>query len=427
MNIKLSTYKVFAIVALFFSSCSDMMNNAIDTDKIEPIEVSYKVSAATGFIEKGANVIPDPNFSTQGVEVVFTNNNTGAIVKGFIDEDCIVTVSLVPGVYSVSVTGTTKHEGSEYYLNGNVSSLSFLRSVSKVEAIASGSGMIIRPAKVSSLCFSEIYYCGVASYYFRDQTYQIYNNGEETVYLDGICFAQLEPNIATATPPTWPDEDGTDNYVYGKMIWQFPGSGTDYPLAPGESVVVVQEARDHTKNNPNSYDNSMADWECNTGNVTRDNAAVDNMPYIFYAGYLNTMQWLTSVFGGAFVLYQGDADNLLNKSYYEDPSHLQAPVNESTRYAKIPAGMILDGIELLTNMDAMNMKRIPGFIDAGGTSVGATYCGKSVSRKVIGTRTDGTPIYSDTNNSTYDFQINDHPVIRRDSQKAPSWSKAYNK
>ncbi len=32
------------------------------------------------------------------------------------------------------------------------------------------------------------------------------------------------------------------------------------------------------------------------------------------------------------------------------------------------------------------MKRIPGFVDAGGTSVGATYCGKSVCRKVTGYR-----------------------------------------
>jgi predicted ABC-type ATPase len=75
-------------------------------------------------------------------------------------------------------------------------------------------------------------------------------------------------------------------------------------------------------------------------------------------------------------------------------------------------------------MSALNMKRIPGFVDAGGTSVETTYIGKSVSRKVIGKRADGTPIYQDTNNSTNDFQVNDTPAIRRDSQKIPTWSRA---
>ena len=73
-------------------------------------------------------------------------------------------------------------------------------------------------------------------------------------------------------------------------------------------------------------------------------------------------------------------------------------------------------------MNAMNMKRIPGFVDAGGTSVEATYCGKTVSRKVVEKRADGTPKYQDTNNSTEDFQVNDKPVIRRNGEKVPSWT-----
>ena len=60
---------------------------------------------------------------------------------------------------------------------------------------------------------------------------------------------------------------------------------------------------------------------------------------------------------------------------------------------KIAAGDVMDGVELLPNMFSFDMKRIPGFVDAGGTSVGATYCGKSVCRKVTGYREDGTPLY----------------------------------
>lgn len=132
------------------------------------------------------------------------------------------------------------------------------------------------------MCFREIYYCGVTPYYFRDQTYEIYNNGDEVFYLDSLCFAQLEPNVATATLPVWPDEDGVDNYVYGIVVWQISGSGKDYPLQPGESFLIVQEARDHRVNNASSFDNSMAEWEAWSGNAGRDNPEVPNIAYVFW-------------------------------------------------------------------------------------------------------------------------------------------------
>ena len=93
---------------------------------------------------------------------------------------------------------------------------------------------------------------------------------------------------------------------------------------------------------------------------------------------------------------------------------------------KIAAGDVMDGVELLPNMFSFDMKRIPGFVDAGGTSVEATYCGKSVCRKVTGYREDGTPLYQDTNNSTDDFEVMDQPMIRRNGEKVPAWSPALN-
>ena len=413
---------ILALAGAALSSCIEMMKDAQDVPTAEPISVSYKVNAATGFIPKGGSVTPDPNFSTAGVKVTFTNVTTGQVFETETGSDCFATVDIDPGVYSIGISGTANYNGSKYLINGNVPSISLFETVTKEEAENDEAfNLTVRPAKVGSLCISEIYYCGVAPYYFRDQTYQFYNNGDEVVYLDGVCFAQLHPNIATANLPSWPDEDGTDNYVYGMMVWQFPGTGKDYPLNPGESVIVVQEARDHTQNNPNSFDNSSAEWECWTGNASRVNLDVANMPLLFYTGTLNKMQWLTSVFGAAFCLYMPE-DGIVDSSYYSNTgTHVQSEVNKTAKYAKITADSILDGIELLPNMSSLNMKRIPGFVDAGGTSVGGTYLGKTVSRKVIDTRSDGTPIYQDTNNSTDDFQINDSPALRRNGEKAPAW------
>ena len=92
------------------------------------------------------------------------------------------------------------------------------------------------------------------------------------------------------------------------------------------------------------------------------------------------------------------------------------------QFARMPVGDILDAVELIPTMSDLNMKRIPGIIDSGAASVGGTYLGKSICRKVVATRDDGTPIYQDTNNSTDDFEVMDRPAIRRNGEKRPSWS-----
>lgn len=417
-------FKLFfglTLVALF-SSCISMVENAQDVPVVERIEVSYKIAATTSFQEKGGEVIPDPNFSANGLTVEFVNLKTYGVTIATTDAEGIATADLIPGDYSIRVSGKVENDGFTYMMNGTIPQVSLIKTITREEAKKSSSSLVIRPAKLAPLIISEIYYCGASNYYFRDQTYHIYNNGNEVEYLDGLCFAQLHPNIAsgTSTLPVWPDEDGIDNYVYGLVVWQFPGNGTDYPLAPGESVILAQEARDHTVNNPDSYDNSMANWECWSGNATRDNPDVANMPVIFSRN-LNKTQWLTSVFGAAFCLYRPDDGTVVNQEFYEDKANLQTEVNKTTYYTKIPAGWIYDGVELLGDMSLLSKKRIPGFVDAGGTSVEQTYCQKVVSRKVVSKRADGTPIFADTNNSTEDFEVILYPQIRRHGSKAPAW------
>lgn len=415
--------KLLGLVTLIAgtSSCVKMMNDAADAKKVEPITVSYKVNAVTGFIEKDKPVTPDPNFPTAGLKVVFTNFSEGISKEAIVDQDGVATgVDLVPGVYTINVSGNVEAEGQNYYLNGSAQNVALTKSISKNELADNPDLAInIRPAKVGPLCIKEIYYCGIASFYFRDQTYEIYNNGDEVFYLDSLCFAELHPSTATSSLPVYPDEDGINNFVYGNVVWQIPGNGKDYPLAPGESVIIAQEGRDHKPNNPNSFDNSMAEWEAWSGNAGRDNPDVPNLPCSFKRN-LNTMQWLTSVFGSAFCIYR--PTKFIDADYWEQRDHYQMPVGKVTRYAKIDAADIIDGVELLPSMTAMDQKRIPGFVDAGATSVGATYIGKSVARKIEGYRTDGTPLFFDTNNSTNDFEVKDRPAIRRYGAKMPSWN-----
>lgn len=428
---------ILALASLSLVSCIEMMKNAGEAEIAEYIEVAFKVNAITGFIGADGSGETDPGFNTAGLNVRFVNYDENLVVEAVTNEKGFaVGRNLIPGNYTVSVSGEVENSGITYYLNGSVQNMALTVSVSEEEAAgspeASKYAIAIRPAQVGQLCFREIFYSGSPGYYFRNQFYEIYNNGDEVYYLDHLCFAQLEPATATVNLPDWPDEDGMNNYVYGCTVWQFPGNGNDYPLYPGESVIVVQEGADHTLNTTGTgvkalMDNSKAEFETWSGNAQR-NTQVPDLPYVFWSGNVNTMQWLTSVFGSAFCLYNpGRTLEFNDNDYWVMGRTMQHKVGSATPYyARIPAEQILDGVELIPTPNDLNMKRIPGFVDAGAASVGATYNNMSVCRKVIDHRPDETPVYQDTNNSTDDFEVMSEPEHRRNGEKIPSWSWSLN-
>ena len=420
---------IFSVaLAAMVTSCVSMMEDAQDVPVVDNISISYKIAATTGFIPKDGTITPDPSFNTSGLNVKFRELATGKITEGSTDADGVVTVEIVPGNYSITVTDVAESNGQKYFMNATVPSVALVKKIDKEEAMAKGSSasLAIRPAKVGALIISELYYCGSGgtSTTFRDQTYHIYNNGDKVEYLDGLCFANLTPNMIFEGDalPVWPDEEGLANYVYAEYVWQFPGDGNDYPLQPGEAIALAQWPRDHTSEYPMSFDNSTSQWEFWTGNASRNNLDVDDMPLV-YAQSVNTFQYLVSVFGGAYCIFRPDDGTVINTDYYgPNGKNTCAQVNKKQWFARIPAAWIIDGVELLGSMSLLGNKRVPGYIDAGAASVGETYCSKTVCRRVIDTREDGTPIFADTNSSTEDFYVTDSPVMRRHGQKLPAWA-----
>ena len=192
-------YIAILTVAAGLCSCIEMMDSASQADVVNPLDVSFKVKAVTGFVDADGNGTINTDFPVEGLTVRFTNFEEDAIIETQTDENGIAQAQVAPGNYTISVFGESESEGNTYYLNGSVQNKTIMKDITPEQAEASNDFSIaIRPAMVGPLCFSQIFYCGstnptTQSTYFRDQFYEIYNNGDETYYLDHLCFARLVP------------------------------------------------------------------------------------------------------------------------------------------------------------------------------------------------------------------------------------------
>lgn len=396
-------YIILLIAILLVSSC-EQFSEISDVERVEGLNISLNLDASGISTE-----IPRP----ESYNVKFINYNDKFEVSTKSSNLTNVSVDgIIPGVYSVSITAEVIHNGFSYYYSGNLTNVTITDDGSFDVKIAT--------AKTGALIIKEIYYCGSKTpsggSYFRDQYYEIYNNSDGMIYIDGLCFGNLLPLTASATTPTW-DIENQENYVFFDKVWQVPGNGTDYPLNPGESIIIAQMAANHQVDalNPACPVNLFsAEFETfiNTTAIIADNPA-HNMKIAFWQGY-RTPQWLVTVFGGAYAMFFPDENT--------DFSVWTQQANSTTVAKEIPLDQIIDAVELVNDETKIQQKRIPAVLDAGATYVSGTYRGESVSRKIRETKEDGRVIYWDTNNTSEDFQVNPTPVPRRNGAKIPSWN-----
>jgi hypothetical protein len=110
---------------------------------------------------------------------------------------------------------------------------------------------------------------------------ELYNNGDTTVYLDGLVVG-----AAIAPYEESPGLGLTCSVLFGYFIdpgflWtvrfeRFPGRGREHPVAPGRTVVIATDAIDHRPIVANGLDLRGADFEF-IGRSDVDNPGVPNM------------------------------------------------------------------------------------------------------------------------------------------------------
>jgi len=144
-------------------------------------------------------------------------------------------------------------------------------------------------ARRGSLVISEVFAFNnplTTNFGYNWGTYiELYNNADTTVYLDGVVIFKT-PLVLHGGWPEYPCDqfnlaqrlDSTSIYA-SSTIHQFPGSGREFPLAPGRAAVLATDAMDHNAAAPGmgQLDLSRADFEQIGSDADIDNPFSANM------------------------------------------------------------------------------------------------------------------------------------------------------
>jgi hypothetical protein len=327
------------------------------------------------------------------VKLVMTKGTKNDTIKLTTLKDTVL--SLAQGQYSFTVLGKVKDEAAAY-ISGTTSVDLYANTSSKIS---------IQKVVQSPLIFKAIYTTGGKSGYVMDEYFEIVNNSDEVQYLDGLILSSPTGNQKTAN--AWQANGYTDIYECGQgTVVAFPGTGKDYPIQPGQSVVVANDAANHNVLAPAGNlcpDLSGANWEIYISNVTGEvDYSAPNLDVIFQNNtYMKAFG--LGFFGRGYILAKLP-DGMTPAGFAANASNIMTtPGTTSTmQYLMIPSKYVLDAVDIWNPGSETHYGTFLAADDAQGVLASTAWAGKCVRRKVTKI-VNGRAYYQDTNNSSNDF------------------------
>lgn len=269
----------------------------------------------------------------------------------------------------------------------------------------------------------EVFFTGVKTTdnknYNSSRYFKITNNTSKTLYADGLIIGQSEFLTTDDKNPT-PYNINQNFPVKGVMV--LPGSGQQYPVQPGDFIVIADNAINHKENTSTAYDLHNADFEFPSINPSLgqvDNPSVPNAKIIYtqmaYNMFFLHNRGFESYVIARFPTGENETTFLQNNKYNYTYQNSAGTITSKSAYA-IPNSWIIDGQNNSIPTKFVHTLTAPG-IDAGWASAGtvdndATRYGKSVRRKVSGKMAENKNLYTDTNNSSNDFVKDAEPSLK---------------
>ena len=276
----------------------------------------------------------------------------------------------------------------------------------------------------------------------NDQYITIYNPSKQTLYLDSLAIVtnQIDPRIIFEFAPG----DNFVNSYYGvNSIMCFPGKGKDFPVKPGQTIVIVNHAVDHAKDyekyleengeNLKEYegidqflDLSKADFEWSPSTDKNNNPNVPDLMPISSGRAMATvaeavglalvrLPWSPATFA-QFAKRDAEADK---KSKVKNPIHYINVTNTHLKdflAVEIPFNKVVD---CMTICPRKRFQMRPSKLDKGFLGVNeedfSSYNNENI-LKVMGLslqrKFDGKG-FVDTDNTTTDFEVKPASLSRK--------------
>lgn len=396
---KLSIFSicVAASLALPFFSCSD-------EPVVPTVEASIEIVRPEG--------IDDLQILKE--TVVFRNLSSGEEMRFDSTEGLAIPIGIYECSYEAEATYVNAGDEESAVVEGRL-----IGNAESVQVTAAGFKLVL-PVYLSvdkdDFIFEEIFFTGTrrasGSSYIGDTYFKIYNNTDHVLYADGLAICESKfksTQFYTYTPDIRQDE------MTVHAIYVIPGNGTEYPVAPGESLVICDTGIDHRISNPNSFDLSDADFEwydesTNPSHTDIDSPTVPNLDkwYCYTLTVFVPHNRGFSSFALARIPIGKEA--YLSDYYYDYEYTIYVPAGTfpmSGSAYRLPNEWIVDGVNCSVETDRQ-WNVLPPSIDAGWTHCGAMDSDenrffKSIRRKMLYLTDDGIKVLKDTNNSTADF------------------------
>lgn len=328
------------------------------------------------------NVIDYTEFTLQLKEL-----RTMKSVKKKLTDKGACELTLNKGTYTISIE----------WKNGNASFFGTMENYSVTKSETLNIPLTRTISQPTGIIFKEIFFNGETNsgkMMHPDQYFVLYNNGDATVYADGITFAvSLHAN--------WSEADVFTELLPGEVVaaqfYSIPGNGLQYPLKPGDSLVIARTAINHHESYENAVDLSGADFEVYEPDMPAqfgtdvDNPDVPNLIAHFSIWGIFNMHPRGPL---APFIFKPETDM---KTFMEKNKFSFKNKKGETQYTyKVPAGLIIDGIET-GNEGAVKVKSLPSSVDKGYITVTGCHRQESIRRKV-----GANHKLIDTNNSSED-------------------------
>ncbi len=416
---------LIAAAVVMFAACSDDDTNVapIPTPDPEPqpeaktelmLDINMPIS------------VENPRLKTLKVILTDVNNGSTTELNEFAEAgEGVYTLKseVKAGTYNMAMNGVINYTRD----NGTVES--YVEAVREGIQVAEGKQTKVTiETTVSTLSsndfvIEEIFFTGTltpdGSQYYGDQYVKLTNNSDHTLYADGIVLMESEFLTVSKFDYT-PDIMNEYFTICSTLI--IPGSGKDYPVEPGKSIVIADTAIDHRTYNPKSLDLSKADFEYYN---KLDDEDVDNpdVPNMISSTLGEDMRWTFHNRGFKSYAIGRLGDGVTPEQFATDyaytaeyelvvPEHGTFPM--STDAWKFPNKWVIDAVNLSIEEMFAWIVTDPS-LDSGWSYCGKidrdqSRYGKSVIRQQVKLAT-GRTILKDTNNSTADFTPESVPSL----------------